>query len=184
MASWVPQGPRPALKKVLHVVNLLRVVNTAIYTIAAHLVRTPFCWELRTFFLSKKGSQRRNKSGGRSKNTLRRSNSLFFAIIVVFLVRKGSLGVCEASNAASTKALLWFPCKSPFVFKNWGECLFWYFSGLSTSQCCAMCPKDVFSTCWTGPFRTNYQGKGRKSSLHGGENLKQRLIILTVVIVL
>ena len=32
-------------------------------------MRTPFSWELQTFFLSKKGSQR-SKYGGRSKNTL------------------------------------------------------------------------------------------------------------------
>ena len=38
------------------------------FTIAAHLVQTPFSWELQTFFLSKKGL-RRSKSGGRSKNT-------------------------------------------------------------------------------------------------------------------
>ena len=38
------------------------------FTIAARLVRTPFSWELQTFFLSKKGP-RRSKFGGRSKNT-------------------------------------------------------------------------------------------------------------------
>ena len=38
------------------------------FTIAAHLVRTPFSWELQTFFLSKRGP-RRTKFGGHSKNT-------------------------------------------------------------------------------------------------------------------
>ena len=59
------------------------------FTIAARLVRTPFPGK-HTFSFSKKGPQR-SKFGGVVK-TLRRCNSLFFSIVVVFLVRKGPLG--------------------------------------------------------------------------------------------
>ena len=46
-------------------------------------------WELQTFFLSKKGSQRSKYGGGVVKKTLRRSNSLFFLSSSYFLVHEG-----------------------------------------------------------------------------------------------
>ena len=50
-----------------------------------------FPWELQTFLLSKKGP-RRSEFGGRSEKTLWRGKSTIFAIVIVFLVRKGPLG--------------------------------------------------------------------------------------------
>ena len=61
----------PSVLKILRVVNLLCVVflvRRGDLLSRAHLVWTPFSWELQTFFLSKKGP-RRSKFGGRSKNT-------------------------------------------------------------------------------------------------------------------
>ena len=66
-------------------------------------MRTPLSWELQTFFLSKKGP-RRSKSWGVVK-TLRRSKTTIFAIVVVFLVRKGPLGSCSEAPETTPESL-------------------------------------------------------------------------------
>ena len=66
----------PAVLKIVRVVNSLRVVFLVRRgdLLSARLVRTPFSWELQTFFLSKKGPRRTNLGG--VVKPLRRSNSL------------------------------------------------------------------------------------------------------------
>ena len=65
----LPKGPRRTKNTARSKFTTRSIFSTAgWFTIAAHLVRTPFPWELQTFFPSKKGP-RRTKFGGRSKNT-------------------------------------------------------------------------------------------------------------------
>ena len=58
------EGPRRTKKTTRSKFTTRSIFTIALwFTIAAHLVRTPFSWELQTFSLSEKGS-RRSKSGG------------------------------------------------------------------------------------------------------------------------
>ena len=59
-----PKGPRRTKNTTRSKFTTRSIFNTAgWFTTAAHLVRTPFSWELQRFFLPKKGP-RRSKSGG------------------------------------------------------------------------------------------------------------------------
>ena len=83
----------PAVLKILRVVNLQRVVNLLSHcdllsrrTLCGH----HFAGNYR--HVSFQGRVRGVVNMGGVVTTLRRSNSLFFALVVVFLVRKGPLG--------------------------------------------------------------------------------------------
>ena len=65
----LPKGPRRTKNTTRSKFTTRSEFTIALwFAIAAHLVRTPFSWELQTFFLSKKGL-RRSKYGGSTKNT-------------------------------------------------------------------------------------------------------------------
>ena len=81
------------------------------FTIAAHLVRTPFSWELQAFFLSGGGSVAWwvwGCGGGAAAWQF-----TIFAIVVVFSVRKGPLG----SWGVYSEAFL-IPAKKNPLFTN------------------------------------------------------------------
>ena len=69
LSTPVPKGPGDSKNTRRSQFTTRSIFNTALrFTIAAHLVRTSFSWELQAFSLSEKGP-RRSKSGRRSKNT-------------------------------------------------------------------------------------------------------------------
>ena len=77
---------------------------------------TPFSWESQIFRLSRKGSQR-SRSGGRSKKTLRRSNSLsrsVFSMVGSFgQVWTTRLGDSRGWNINRTGSVFALPKKDP-----------------------------------------------------------------------
>ena len=91
-ALWtrvMPKGPRRTKNSTRSKFTTRTVFSTAwCFTIAARLVRTPFSWELQTFFLSKKGPWR-TKFGGRTKK--------FYAVVIHYICYRRSIFSTEGS---------------------------------------------------------------------------------------